>query len=220
MRRDQLDLTLLQPWLLIHDVSDQGICRKHARVRGAPVVPDLPVPNKNNQRPNPFVQSTILLDDPIHLSRISPGLFQRVFLFWKTADEESLAVSKSDLSAAASKLRLDGENSRRADNDMIDIETVTSQIMSDAVSVAAKIVEDFRYAELTSFAADQSPRFWDEAQICDRRHPGDDNRKSQPEIRREPDLLPMGKPNKPKHARDENEKRQIVVNETIPFLAE
>lgn len=35
MRRDQLDLTLFEAWLLIHNVSDQGICREDSRVRGA-----------------------------------------------------------------------------------------------------------------------------------------------------------------------------------------
>jgi hypothetical protein len=30
----------------------------------------------------------------------------------------------------------------------------------------------------------------------------------------------MGKPNKPKHARDENNKWEVLVNETIPFFVE
>ena len=67
---------------------------------------------------------------------IPARLFQRIFFFGKPVDEQSFTISKSDLTLATLELRLDRENARRSDDHVIDIETVTSQIMEGAISMA------------------------------------------------------------------------------------
>src|SRR2546421_2809516 len=120
VRSDQLDLAALQSRLLIHDVIYQPVRRKHVRVSRAPIVFDSPVADENHQRPYPFVQLAVVLDELMDFPCIPARLFQRIFFFRKPVDEQSFAISKSDLTLATSELRLDRENSRRSDDHVID----------------------------------------------------------------------------------------------------
>ena len=143
MRCDQRDLALLESRLLIQDVAHQSVRREHPRVRILPIVLHAPVADKNNQRPDPLIEVAIVLDDPIHLSGIRAALLERIFLFRKAADEQSFAISESDfastalpaiaLAKAGSELRLDCENTRGTDYDVINVETIPNQIVKGVV---------------------------------------------------------------------------------------
>src|SRR5262245_54648838 len=65
----------------------------------------------------------------MHGARIASRLAKRITLFLPAIDKNALAVPKLDQSRTAAELRLNYENSRRSDHDVIDIEPVPDTVM-------------------------------------------------------------------------------------------
>ena len=65
--------------MLLADIPNESLWSKDARIGRLPIVLDLPVSDENYKRRNPFVQTAIFLDNPIHFFGILASLCQAIF---------------------------------------------------------------------------------------------------------------------------------------------
>jgi hypothetical protein len=68
---------------------------------------------------------------------------------------------------AAAELRLDRENSAGSHHDVIDVKTVTNQIVKSAIPQWAQVVQNLGYAHFASFPTNQAAGPRDKPQIRD-----------------------------------------------------
>ena len=189
MRGDQFDLVLREARLLIDNIFDEAVDSNDAGICRLPFVSDSPIPDENNQCPDPIVDIAIPLDHPPHVSCVPHCLVQAILFFGLAIDEQSLAIPKCDLPPAASEFGLDHKNPRGTDHDVINVKTIPNQIVKGVISIWTQVIQDLCNAHFAALTANQPPRFRYQPQVDDRRHPSDDDCKPQPKIQGQERLI-------------------------------
>jgi hypothetical protein len=224
MRCDQLDLFPGQARLLIRDVICQPVRRDNANVGRLPFISDSPITDKNDESTHPFVAAAILVDQSPHLGGVRNCLVEAILFLCSAIDKDPFAITKRDLAASAPEFRLDRKDPGWSDHHMIDVITVAFQVVGDAVSVGAKIIQDFRDTEFPALPTVQLDEFSEYATKKNHAGPGRDDREAQLQFRgwrlMTPEPVFIESPENPKESRHEIQRKESVLDQPLLLVPE